>query len=138
MKYKEFIFEIYETAWKEDHCRLVRRSVLGIRHDAGVGGKPGRREQSGKENCADGRQRRFAAISMPCSAFTAHRSKRQWIDLLSRMRKRELDAPVIIVSTADDSVCMRHCFLYGAIDFLVMPLHDEDLHFINSFKIYIY
>ena len=79
MKYKEFIFEIYETAWKEDHCRLVRRSVLGIRHDEGVGGKPGRREQSGKENCADGRHRRFAAISMPCSAFTARRSKRQWI-----------------------------------------------------------
>ena len=58
-----------------------------------------------------------------------HRPSQQTaVEVLSRMQKREPDVPVIIVSTADDSVCMRQCFLYGAMDFLVMPLHDEDLH----------
>ena len=49
------------------------------------------------------------------------------VALLSRLQKRVPDIPAIIVSTADDSTCMRQCFLYGATDFLVMPLNADDV-----------
>lgn len=49
------------------------------------------------------------------------------VALLSRLQKRVPDIPAIIVSTADDSACMRQCFLYGATDFLVMPLNADDV-----------
>ena len=49
------------------------------------------------------------------------------VALLSRVQKRLPDVPVIVVSSADDSACMRQCFLYGATDFLVMPLNADDV-----------
>ena len=54
-------------------------------------------------------------------------SDRTAVETLSRLRRKRLQAPVIIISMEDDSVCMRQCFLYGAVDFLIEPLKAEEI-----------
>lgn len=57
-----------------------------------------------------------------------HRPSEQTaVELLIRMQRKALAAPVIVISMADDSPCMRQCFLYGATDFLIDPPSDDDL-----------
>lgn len=54
-------------------------------------------------------------------------AERTAVETLSRLQQKHIDAPAVVVSLEDDSVCMRQCFLYGALDFLIEPLRDEDI-----------
>ncbi|MBQ8928355.1 MAG: response regulator transcription factor [Oscillospiraceae bacterium] len=49
------------------------------------------------------------------------------VQVLSRLHRKAPEIPVLVISTGDDSACMRQCFLFGAVDFLIEPLGDETL-----------
>lgn len=49
------------------------------------------------------------------------------VEVLERLQRKAPDVPVLVISLTDDSACMRKCFLYGVVDFLIEPLGDEEL-----------
>ena len=49
-------------------------------------------------------------------------------ELLHRISQKNKNIPAIVISQFDDSKVMRECFLLGAIDYLVEPVTENDIH----------